>query len=43
MKIKMKMKEINQLKKKNDFINNFLFNIFIQLKSQLDIKCQKNK
>ena len=30
MKIKMKMKEINQLKKKNDFINKKI-NIFISL------------
>ena len=29
MKIKMKMKEINQLKKKNDFINKKINNIFI--------------
>lgn len=31
MKIKMKMKEINQLKKKNDFINKKINNIFISL------------
>ena len=31
MKIKMKMKEINQLKKKNDFINKKINNIFLSL------------
>ena len=31
MKIKMKMKEINQLKKKNDLINKKINNIFISL------------